>query len=202
MAKHYRCYGTSGNGHRLPNATGATALCSFYQHVEHVTDATVRCSFYQHVEHAPEWSWGITWGHAVSEDSGATWRHLPDALHPTVNGADTSGCWSGCVATGAHGAPVALYTGVRLKGSRFEGVPTRPYAPGEPMVEAVMCARPGAEGVDGPWQPGVVVLPEPPDLGAPLLPSFSLLDAACLMMPTACSVPRALCSVLSYNEGI
>ena len=59
------------------------------------------CSFFQHKADNISWDYGITWGHAVSEDGGVHWRHLPEALTPTEAGADASGCWSGCVAKGA-----------------------------------------------------------------------------------------------------
>lgn len=130
------------------------------------------CSFYQHVEHATHWDWGITWGHAVSDDL-VKWRHLPDALFPTNRGADSSGCWSGCVPLDTDGQPRALYTGVRLKGSALDGEQAKEYAAHEPMAETVMLARceaaPSGETDMIRWHKGEVVIREPPDLGAAAL---------------------------------
>jgi hypothetical protein len=125
----------------------------------------VKCSFFQYVPHAPHWDWGIVWGHASSDDL-VTWTLEPNALHPTQGGADSSGCWSGCVSPSASGNPCALYTGVRLKGATYSGHKTREYAPNEPMVESVMLARCKEDPCLQEWEQGGVVIEEPPDLGA------------------------------------
>lgn len=70
------------------------------------------CSFYQHVKDKPNWDWGILWGHASSEDL-VQWTRMPTALTPSPRGADTSGCWSGCVTFDKTGQAHALYTGAR-----------------------------------------------------------------------------------------
>ena len=143
----------------------------------------------------------------MSEDGGVHWRHLPDALRPTDRAADTSGCWSGCVAAGANGTPQALYTGVRLKSAPYDGPATRRYAPHEPMIESVMVAscidaENGANGAMGSgadasqaqaavkadgapelnrWSKGTVVIPDPPYSGVPQAQQHRLADK--LMLP-------------------
>ena len=145
-----------------PTALGGTPHASAH-------NPSQPCRFYQHVGHATHWDWGITWGHAVSDDL-VRWRHLPDALFPTKRGADTSGCWSGCAPLDTSGQPRALYTGVRLKGSALDGEQAKEYAAHEPMAETVMLARcevaPDAESDLIKWSKGEIVIREPPDLGA------------------------------------
>ncbi len=62
--------------------------------------------FYQHNPTEPLWG-NMHWGHAVSDDL-IHWRDLPIALAPTPNGADESGCFSGCAVV--NGVPTLVYT--------------------------------------------------------------------------------------------
>ncbi len=53
----------------------------------------------------------VNWGHAVSADM-VHWRHLPIALKPTPDGADSAGCWTGSAVV-RDGVPTVIYTGVK-----------------------------------------------------------------------------------------
>ena len=64
--------------------------------------------FYQHNPFGPLWG-NMHWGHAVSDDL-VHWRDLPLALHPTPDGPDADGCFSGC-AVNNNGVPTLIYTG-------------------------------------------------------------------------------------------
>ena len=56
--------------------------------------------------------WGdIHWGHAISKDM-LHWRHLPVALAPTHDAADSAGCFTGTAAV-LNGKLAVMYTGVR-----------------------------------------------------------------------------------------
>ncbi|UED83897.1 glycoside hydrolase family 32 protein [Streptomyces profundus] len=65
--------------------------------------------FYQHNPAGPVHE-NIHWGHAGSTDL-VRWEHYPVALTPTPGGADSAGCWSGCVVDD-DGTPTAVYTGI------------------------------------------------------------------------------------------
>mmetsp|Transcript_12826 Transcript_12826/g.34980 ORF Transcript_12826/g.34980 Transcript_12826/m.34980 type:complete len:170 (-) Transcript_12826:86-595(-) len=69
--------------------------------------------FYQHHRTSSQWSWGLSWGHAVSEDL-VHWSHLPPALDPTPEGPDAGGVWSGCAFPTDEGT-VLLHTAVRKR---------------------------------------------------------------------------------------
>jgi hypothetical protein len=85
------------------------------------------------------------------------------------------------VATGASGVPQALYTGVRLKGSTYDGAATRAYAPGEPMIESVMLSTSDADagGDLEQWNSASVVIPEPPNIGASICSSAAASQPCC-----------------------
>lgn len=119
--------------------------------------------YFQHVSDAPNWDWGISWGHAVSKNL-VHWKREPLALTPKPRGPDTSGCWSGSVTLNNADA-AAVYTGVRLKGAAYDGPQTRDYAPGEPMIETVLISRcQDSDGSLSKFEHGKVLIAEPPDL--------------------------------------
>ena len=62
--------------------------------------------------------WGdMSWGHAISKDM-LHWRHLPVALTPTPDGADSFGCFSGsAIAVGER--VYAVYTGTKKSGEEM-----------------------------------------------------------------------------------
>jgi len=70
--------------------------------------------FYQQCPAGKEWSFGIEWGHVLSDDM-VTWRRAPQAIVPTPGHYDAAGCFSGCVTVDGDGSPVMLYTGVRMR---------------------------------------------------------------------------------------
>jgi hypothetical protein len=49
-------------------------------------------SFYQWVPEGCVWTFGLYWGHSVSEDL-VRWEHLPPALVPTPGSLDQDGCF-------------------------------------------------------------------------------------------------------------
>ena len=87
-----------------------------------------------------EWSFGLVWGHVVSDDL-VHWEHLPFALTPSHGSRDADGCFSGCATVDVDGTPTILYTGVRLR-SNSECGPLPP--PGQdlqlPFVESQLLA--------------------------------------------------------------
>ena len=65
--------------------------------------------FYQNLPDSADWSFGMCWGHAVSQDL-VHWTHLPPALKPSPGKSDADGCFTGsCMAV--DGVPTILYTG-------------------------------------------------------------------------------------------
>lgn len=66
--------------------------------------------FYQHNPQGPLWG-NMSWGHARSIDL-VHWEHLPIALQPDADGADSDGCYSGVMVV-HDGIPTIVYTGVR-----------------------------------------------------------------------------------------
>ncbi len=105
--------------------------------------------FYQHNPHGTQWA-RPHWGHVDSRDL-VHWRHLPEALAPSVDGADADGCFSGSGVVTEEGAAL-LYTGVR-----------GPVGPGQWQATCLATSRdPGLRE----WRKAVEnpVTPPPPGL--------------------------------------
>ena len=66
--------------------------------------------FYQSLPDSADWSFGMTWGHAVSQDL-VTWTHQPPALQPSPGSRDADGCFTGSALAVEGQGPVILYTG-------------------------------------------------------------------------------------------
>ena len=77
-----------------------------------VIKALPSCRFFQHIPDKASWDYYMTWGHVVSDDL-IHWRHLPIALRPSKEGADSAGCWSGACVVNVRKEVVAVYTGVQ-----------------------------------------------------------------------------------------
>ena len=69
--------------------------------------------FFQSLPDSADWRFGLTWGHAVSQDL-VHWQHMPDALRPTRGGLDADGCFTGAALLDHKGIPTILYTGERM----------------------------------------------------------------------------------------
>lgn len=69
--------------------------------------------FYQHYPHAHHWN-TMHWGHAVSRDGGASFRHLPVFLEPRpellASDAESGGAFSGSAIPAGEGALRIFYT--------------------------------------------------------------------------------------------
>lgn len=126
------------------------------------------------------------WGHAVSTDL-VHWQHLPPALVPTPGGADADGCFSGCCVVGGDGAPVLLYTGVRLRSNETAGPPPPPeHDLGLVWIETQMAAVPEDPGRQpGPCRRCAALCFVDPRPQLRLLPLyfFSHRAAVCLLPP-------------------
>ena len=70
--------------------------------------------FFQSIPDSADWTFGLCWGHAVSQDL-VTWEHMPDALTPSKGQLDADGCFTGATTLDRDGVPTILYTGECLK---------------------------------------------------------------------------------------
>ena len=71
--------------------------------------------FYQNLPDSADWSFGMCWGHAVSQDL-VHWTHKPPALTPSPGKSDADGCFTGS-ALSVDGKPTIVYTGGQVSAS-------------------------------------------------------------------------------------